>query len=124
VNPFDLIKALLKSLPAGKWIVSVNAVRKGPVKRTFSKIDGTDIIVEFEYEDQGTLHKLEGIIPLDVAGQRGGNDQFKFDGAEVEHDDFVLSSKFIFPSGPVLVVEFKFQLAGQPMRIRFDGRLI
>lgn len=124
MNPFDLIKALLKNLPADRWTVSVNDVRKGPVKRTFSKIEGTDVVVDFQYEDQGTLHKLDGIIPLVTAGKQGGNDQFQFDGQEVEHDDFLLSNRFVFPSGPILVVEFKFQLAGQPMRIRFDGRLI
>lgn len=33
MNPFDLLKALLKNLPANRWKVSVNGVRKGPVKR-------------------------------------------------------------------------------------------
>ncbi len=124
MNPFDLIKSLLKNLPAGQWIVSVNSVRKGPVTRTFSKLEGGVISVDFEYEDGGTKHTLQGTIPLADAGRPGGNDQFKFDGQEVEHDDFVLSNRFVFGAGPILVVEFKFQLAGQAMRVRFDGRLI
>ncbi len=123
MNPFDLIKALLSNLAPDKWIVSVNTVRKGPVKRTCSKLEGTNILVDFEYEDTGKVHKLEGTIPLVNAGAPGGNDQFKFDGKDVVHDDFVLSNRVVFPSGIILVVEFKFLLAGQEMRIRFDGRL-
>ncbi|GEM_PF-4320554 len=123
MNPFDLLKALLKNLPTNRWTVSVNGVRKGPVKRTFSKLEGTTVALDFQYEDQGTVHKLEGTIPLIGAGSPGGDDQFLFDGQPVEHDDFVLSSRFVFPV-PVLVVEFKFELAGQAMRVRFDGRLV
>jgi hypothetical protein len=123
MNPFDLIKQLLKNLPAGHWIVSVNGVRKGPVTRTFSKLDGGDVTVDFEYEDQGTLHKLQGKIPLTELGKDAGGDEFTFDGKKVEHDDFLLSNRVVFPAGPILVVEFKFQLASQAMVVRFDGRL-
>jgi hypothetical protein len=124
MNPFDLIKALLGNIPANRWIVSVNDVRKGPVTRTHSKLEGTNVSVDFAYEDQGTVHKIQGTIPLVTAGQQGGKDEFTFDGQEVEHDDFLLSSRFVFPGGPQLVVTFKFQLAGQAMRIRFDGRMV
>jgi hypothetical protein len=123
MNPFDLIKALLGNIPADRWIVSVNDVRKGPVTRTHSKLEGTNISVDFGYEDQGAEHRIKGTIPLVTAGKQGGKDQFTFDGQEVEHDDFVLSSRFAFPAGPILVVTFKFQLAGQSLRVRFDGRM-
>ncbi len=123
MNPFDLIKALLSNISPEKWIVSVNTVRKGPVTRTFSKLQGTNIVVDFEYEDGDILHKLEGTIPLVDAGKPGGNDQFKFDGKDVEHDDFVLSNRVVFPSGIMLIVEFKFILNAQEMRIRFDGKM-
>lgn len=123
MNPFDLVKALLGNIPAPKWIVSVNDVRKGPVTRTFSALNGSDINVEFEYQDQGQAHKVTAIVPLVAAGKPGGGDQITFDGQQVDHDDFILSNRFVFPAGPVLVVEFKFQLNGQATRIRFDAHI-
>jgi len=53
MNPFDLIRALLGNIPAPKWIVSINDVRKGPVTRTFSRLHGSDVEVEFEYAGCG-----------------------------------------------------------------------
>lgn len=123
MNPFDLVKALLSNIPTAKWIVSVNGVRKGPVTRTFSRLDGSNIIAEFAYQDQGTAHQVVATVPLVSAGKPGGGDQITFDGVEVDHDDFLLSNRFVFPAGPVLVVEFKFQQNNQEMRIRFDAHI-
>jgi len=75
-------------------------------------------------QDAGQAHKLTATIPLVTAGRPGGGDQITFDGQPVEHDDFLLSNRFVFPGGPVLVVEFKFQLNGQAMRVRFDARIL
>ena len=124
MNPFDLIKALMSNIPEDRWVASVNGVRKGPVTRTSSKLKDGAIVVDFGYQDGDKEHTLSGVIPLVSAGRQGGDDQFTFDGQEVEHDDFLLSSRFVFPKGPILVVEFKFALAGESFRIRFDGRML
>ena len=120
---FDLLRAFLKETAPDRWIVSVNGVRKGPVVRTSSKLEGGTINLDFAYKDGETEHNLKGTMALADAGKPGGDDQFTFDGKDVLHDDVVLSSRVVFPSGPVLLVEFKFEVDGKAYRIRFDGRV-
>ena len=123
MNPFDLVKALLSNIPEDRWVVSVNGVRTGPVTKTNTKLQDGHVNLDFGYKDGDKEHSLTGVIPLLNAGRPGGNDQFTFDGQDVEHDDFVLSSRFVFPKGPSLVVEFKFSRGSEAFRIRFDGRM-
>lgn len=126
MNPFDLIKALLHASGAGgdRWIVSVDKVRKGPVTRTYTKMDAGGITLDFGYMDGDTEHKVWALVPLQTAGRPGGGDQIKFDGKDVEKDDLIASSRFVFPSGPILVVEFRFTDDSVNHVIRFDGRIV
>ena len=117
MDPLQIIRALAQGVPASKWTVSDNGVRKGPVTEVNCGLQGTMVWLRFQYQEDGADHKIEGSMPV-----TGGEETIKLDGADVEHDDIVLSNRVVgFPPKIVLVVEFKFNQDGADHRIRFVG---
>ena len=123
-SALDVIRTLLSPIPPERWIVSVNSKRKGPVKEFMSALNGDTILVRFVYTADGKDVKIEGTMPLKDAGKPGGNDTIKVDGKDVELDDIVLSNRLVFPSGVILICEFKYLDGDENMRVRFDGRAL
>lgn len=119
MNALQIIRALAQGVPASKWTVSDNGIRKGPVTEVNCGLQGTTVWLRFQYQADGAAHKIEGSMPV-----TGGSETIKLDGADVEHDDIVLSNRIVgFPPKLVIVIEFKFNKGGADHRIRFDGPL-
>src|SRR5689334_1807134 len=117
MNALQIIRALAAGVPAKKWTVSDNGVRKGPVTEVNCGLHGTMVWLRFQYQADGADHKIEGSMPV-----TGGQETIKLDGQDVEHDDIVLSNRIVgFPPKIVIVVEYKFLRDGADHRIRFDG---
>jgi len=122
MNPITLLKILFKGIPANDHIVSVNDVRKGPVTLADAKLVGSNIELHYEFTVDGKNVVVKGQMPLENAGKKGGDDVITVDGKDVEHDDIIVSSRFVL-SGPVVVIEFHFTDANnQPQKIRFDAK--
>jgi hypothetical protein len=121
MDPIKLLKILFSGIPAKDHIVSVNGARKGPVTSADARMDGTNIVLEYAYDADGTKQKIAGVMHLKDAGRPGGDDEIKFNGKAVTSDDIVVSSRIV-TSGFVVVIEFKFEDGGVPMRVRVDAK--
>ena len=103
----------LKKLPAHRWAVSVNGVKKGPVTKHDLGLKGTAAWLSFDFEAGGP-HKIRG------EAEPKGAERVILDGTKQEGGDLVFSTR-IQGLKFKIVVEFKFKQDGQKMRYRFDG---
>ncbi len=128
MNPLDIARLILKlaeSLKDGqKWQAShkvnnVQTAERPAVSRFVCGLAaGEGIWFQFEFKESAKDHTLRGSFAVD-----NRNEIIKFDGADVEDDDVILSHRF---RGAELrgVVEFEFLLNGQTHRYRFDATLM
>jgi len=122
MNPIALLKILFAGIPAADHLVSVNDVRKGPVSLANAQLNGSNIELHYEFAADGNNVVVKGEMPLAAAGKKGGNDTITIDGADVDHDDIVVSNRLVF-SGLVIVIEFHYtDAAGNPQKIRIDAK--
>ncbi len=121
-RPIELIRSLLRPIPASRHRVSINCLRVGPVTKADARLDGLNIVFEYLFQAEGRLFTISGSSLLIEAGKQGGLDQIEWNGSIVSTPDIVVSTRWRWTS-PIVVIEFKFEHEGQPVRVRFDAQI-
>lgn len=118
-GPTDVLHALLgamKELPPNRWTVSVDSVRKGPVKEHHVGVADLEAWSRWKFTVDGADHDLK------VLRNTAGDTTITLDTTN-EPNASVDIHATTHGISAVLVVKCHFTVAGAVREYRFDGRL-
>lgn len=118
-GPADVLHALLgamKELPAHRWTVSIDGVRKGPVEEHHVGVANLEAWSRWKFAVDGADHDLK------VLRSTGGDTTITLDSMDEQNANVDIHATTHGLSA-VLVVKCHFTLNGAVKEYRFDGRL-
>lgn len=121
----DIISLLLKHVDAEDHVVFVDGEQKGTCTRASFRfvvtLRGIEFPVDYAYELEGATHTYSSRPSRGGLG-KGGREQIKVDGQEVEGDDVIVGADD--DTGlPGLHVEFRYKQGGTDHSVKFVAPL-